>query len=97
MNIETEKGYCDPLKIGISVDKISQKTDTKPKHLPLNGVDVKSPITEAMAMIKEMPNIRAEKIAQGRALLADKNFPSDEVLDKVAGALLGEAFDVDDE
>ncbi len=63
-----------------------QKTTHKDKN---NTVEVKSPMMEAMSLLKDIPEVRMDKVALAKQLIADPNYPSQEVLDKVADALLG--------
>jgi hypothetical protein len=46
--------------------------------------------TDALEKIsKETPHVRPEMVARASALVADANYPSNELLNKVAGALAG--------
>ena len=71
-----------------------QPAKTKDKH---TAVEVKSPMMEAMSLLKDIPEVRMDKVALAKKLIADPNYPSDAVLDKVADALLGTNSDNYDE
>jgi hypothetical protein len=46
--------------------------------------------TEALEKtLKEAPQVRPEMVARASALVADANYPSDELLGKIAGTLAG--------
>jgi hypothetical protein len=45
--------------------------------------------TQALEKTLKESSVRPEAVARANALVADENYPSDEVLDKVAGVLAG--------
>lgn len=62
-----------------------------------NAVEIKSPMLDAMSLLKDIPEVRMDKVALAKKLIADPNYPNDAVLDKVADALLGANSDNYDE
>ena len=56
---------------------------------PHNSVEIQSPMLEAMTLLKNIPEVRMDKVALAKKLIADPNYPNDAVLEKVADALLG--------
>lgn len=97
MEINLENNNNSNLKVEgyLSVNKGSiQPTKAKDKN---NAVEIKSPMLEAMSLLKNIPEVRMDKVALAKKLIADPNYPSDAVLDKVADALLGTNSDNYDE
>jgi hypothetical protein len=43
--------------------------------------------SELLKSVKDLPVVRADRVARARELLSDPNYPSDEVLGRVAGRL----------
>ena len=44
---------------------------------------------ELLAVLKQIPEVRADKVARARELLQDSSYPSDSVLTKVSDILAG--------
>ena len=86
-NLKIE-GYSNISKNPVQPAKTKDKDTT---------VEVKSPMLEAMSLLKNIPEIRVDKVALAKKLIADPNYPSEAVLDKVADALLGTNSDNYDE
>ena len=89
MNLKLEGNYDKTIDLRnvelkkINLDSKSEKRETR------NGVEVKSPMLEAMSLLEKLPDVRAEKISLGQRLVARSDYPNDETLEKVADALLG--------
>ena len=69
----------------IERNNLTAGTDTTriPRHaLPL--CDERQPLNRAL---DNTPDVRAEKVARGKALLADPNYPSKEQVKKIASLL----------
>ena len=96
MDLKLEGSYRKPLELGpIGSHKANLGTEHK-KEDPRGGVEVKSPMMEAMSLLEKLPDVRSEKIALGQRLIARPDYPNDETLEKVADALLGDV-DIFDE
>lgn len=96
MDLKLEGSYGKPLELrDIGPKKIKLGTDHK-KEENRSGIEVKSPMMEAMSLLEKLPDVRAEKIALGQRLVARPDYPNDETLEKVADALLGN-IDICDE
>ena len=96
MDLRLEGSYRKPLELGpMSSSKPHLGTEHK-KEECRGGVEVKSPMMEAMSLLEKLPDVRAEKIALGQRLIARPDYPNDETLEKVADALLGDV-DIFDE
>lgn len=96
MDLKLEGSYRKPLELrDVGHKKVNLGTEVK-KESPRNGVEVKSPMMEAMSLLEKLPDVRAEKIALGQRLVARPDYPNDETLEKVADALLGD-IDICDE
>lgn len=97
MEINLDNTNNNNLKIeGYSNVSKNPVQSAKAKHKN-NAVEVKSPMLEAMSLLKNIPEIRMDKVALAKKLIADPNYPSEAVLDKVADALLGTNSDNYDE
>lgn len=95
MEINLDKNNNNILKVeGYSNTNKEPIQKTKIKN---NAVEIKSPMLEAMSLLKNIPEVRMDKVALAKKLIADPNYPSDAVLDKVADALLGTNSDNYDE
>lgn len=68
------------------------KKDTSNKAIRgiIEKNNLQSQIKESISVLNSMSEIRPEKVVLGKARLQDPNYPGDEVLEKVADALLGE-------
>lgn len=96
MDLKLEGNYEKPLPLR-NVGPKNINLGTKPKQeKQQSGIEVKSPMLEAMTLLDKLPDVRAEKIALGQRLVARPDYPNDETLQKVADALLGD-FDIYDE
>ena len=96
MDLKLEGSYRKPLELrDVGQRKVNPSTEVKKESLH-KGVEVKSPMMEAMSLLEKLPDVRAEKIALGQRLIARPDYPNDETLEKVADALLGD-FDICDE
>ena len=96
MDLKLEGSYRKPLELRqVSTKKLNLGTEQK-KEESRGGVEIKSPMMEAMALLEKLPDVRAEKIALGQRLIARPDYPNDETLEKVADALLGDV-DICDE
>lgn len=96
MDLKLEGSYRKPLELSdVGHRKVNPSAEVK-KEMPHKGVEVKSPMMEAMSLLEKLPDVRAEKIALGQRLVARADYPNDETLEKVADALLGD-FDICDE
>ena len=96
MDLKLEGSYEKPLALRqVGSKKLNLDTGQK-KEENRGGVEVKSPMMEAISLLEKLPDVRAEKIALGRRLIARPDYPNKETLEKVADALLGD-FDICDE
>ena len=96
MDLKLEGSYRKPLELGqVSLKKSNFGTEQK-KEENRGGVEVKSPMMEAISLLEKLPDVRSEKIALGQRLIARPDYPNDETLEKVADALLGDV-DICDE
>lgn len=90
MDLKLEGSYSKPIELGpISSSKTNLGTEHK-KEEHRSGIEIKSPMMEAMSLLEKLPDVRAEKIALGQRLIARPDYPNDETLEKVADALLGD-------
>ena len=98
MEINLENNNSNNLKVegysSVNKGHIQKPTTKQPEN---DKVELKSPMLEAMALLKNIPEVRMDKVALAKKLIADPNYPSDAVLDKVADALLGANSDNYDE
>lgn len=96
MDLKLGNNYEKP----ISLDPIGHKKVNTGHKLPSNkdknGIEIKSPMMEAMSLLEHISDVRTEKIALGQKLIARPDYPNDETLEKVADALLGN-IDICDE
>ena len=96
MDLKLEGNYGKPLELRhVGPKKVVLSTEHK-KEENRGGVEIKSPMMEAMSLLEQLPDVRAEKIALGQRLIARPDYPNDETLEKVADALLGDV-DICDE
>ena len=96
MDLKLEGNYGKPIELGPIGSKKTNLGSEHKKEQPRSGIEVKSPMMEAMSLLEKLPDVRAEKIALGQRLIARPDYPNDETLEKVADALLGD-FDICDE
>ena len=96
MDLKLEGSYEKPVELRhLGPKKVILSSEHK-KEEKRGGVEIKSPMMEAMALLEKLPDVRAEKIALGQRLIARPDYPNDETLEKVADALLGDV-DICDE
>ena len=96
MDLKLEGTYGKPIELRpVNSQKPHLGTEHK-KENHRSGVEVKSPMMEAMALLEKIPDVRAEKIALGQKLIARPDYPNAETLEKVADALLGDVDFLDE-
>lgn len=69
------------MRIEPSVMTAAKKTNRRPVSLKNAGFERKPDLSMALS---EVPDVRAEMVARGKALIADPNYPSKAQLRKVA-------------
>lgn len=96
MDLKLEGSYKNPIELkNISPKKVDVDSGTK-KEKYRNGIEIKSPMMEAMSLLDGISDVRTEKIALGQKLITRPDYPDDETFEKVADALLGN-IDICDE
>ena len=76
--MQTKRNFKAVRESNLTINKV-------PGHGP-RSVDESLHFQQALA---DAPDVRAEKVARGKALVADPNYPSKEQIKKMAGILAG--------
>ena len=97
--MEVKLGNTSNDKLKIAEQSRVGKRSVKETNVDIKtaGVEVKSPMLEAMSLLRDIPEVRMDKVALAKKLIADPNYPSPEILDRIADALLGANTDSNDE
>ena len=95
MDLKLEGSYKNPIEVkNIGPKRVGIGSEIKKEKG--KGIEIKSPIIEAMSLLDSISDVRAEKIALGQKLITRSDYPNEETFEKVADALLGD-IDISDE
>ena len=97
MAVKLENGHNEVRQMW-NLPNVKQGDNFNKKDSPKKEkIEVKSPLAESISILKKMPDIRNNKVELGEKLIANPNYPNEEVLDKIADALLGERIELNNE